>query len=131
MEMQPVWTTCPMGITLGGAGLYLTTPELVRFGQMLLDEGKWQGQQLVPADWVRACTCKQIENDHPGALRDNRNGYGYQFWLCHNGAFRADGAACQQTIVWPEKQAVIVITARENNPQALLDAMWELVGSKL
>ncbi|MDD4796913.1 MAG: serine hydrolase, partial [Eubacteriales bacterium] len=49
---RPAWETCPRGITLGCAGLFLRTRQLLPFGQMLLDGGSYGGRQLVPRRWV-------------------------------------------------------------------------------
>ena len=47
-------------------------------------------------------------------------GYGYQMWRCRKGAFRADGAAGQYILVFPDKDAVIITTAQiDNMPEEL------------
>lgn len=52
-------------------------------------------------------------------------GYGYQFWLCQNGAYRGDGAFGQYTIVLPEQDAVIAMNSESGNMQGQLDLVWE------
>ncbi|WP_227793344.1 serine hydrolase domain-containing protein [Paenibacillus guangzhouensis] len=115
------WETSPLGVTLGCAGLSISTEELSRFGQMLLQRGMWQGQQLVPAAWIDLVTRKQIANGGPA---DWGQGYGYQFWMCSHGAYRADGAHGQFCIVLPEREAVIAINSKEDNMQGILDGVW-------
>ena len=115
------WETSPLGVTLGCAGLAISTEELSRFGQMLLQRGMWQGQQLVPAAWIDLVTRKQIDNGGPA---DWGQGYGYQFWMCSHGAYRADGAHGQFCIVLPEREAVIAINSEEGNMQGILDGVW-------
>lgn len=56
-------------------GLNLRTRDYARFGQMVLDDGLWQGSQVVPADWLRAATRPQAKTE-PGARQ-----YGYQWWI--------------------------------------------------
>ena len=46
------WDSSPQGINLGFSGMYLTTEAIARFGQLYLQKGEWQGQQLVPKAWV-------------------------------------------------------------------------------
>ncbi|MEK4190326.1 serine hydrolase domain-containing protein [Paenibacillus sp. FSL L8-0494] len=116
------WETTPQGITLGCAGLQINTEELSRFGQLLLQQGKWQGQQLIPAAWIDFVTQKQIDNDGIG---DWGEGYGCQFWLCSHDAYRADGAHGQFCLVVPDAQAVIAINSMEDNMQGILDTVWE------
>ena len=47
---NPTWDASPQGISLGGYGLNVTTEDIARFGQLYLQQGMWQGQQLLPAD---------------------------------------------------------------------------------
>lgn len=118
------WETSPLGVTLGCAGLWISNEELSRFGQLLLQEGFWEGRQLVPADWIRQATSQQIETTGDG---DWGKGYGYQFWMCSHGAYRADGAYGQLCIVIPSKEAVICINSEEENMQGILNAVWSEV----
>ncbi|MBR2566387.1 MAG: serine hydrolase [Paenibacillus sp.] len=116
------WETSPLGITLGCAGLWLNNEELSRFGQFLLQKGRWNGRQLVPSEWIREATCRQIETTGDG---DWGQGYGYQFWICSHNAYRADGAYGQFCIILPSIQAVISINSEEENMQGILNAVWE------
>jgi hypothetical protein len=52
-------------------------------------------------------------------------GYCYQMWRCRNNAYRADGLNGQYIIVLPEKNAVIVTTAKISDMQAELNLIWE------
>ena len=49
---KPKWEESPQGINCGGWGLYLKTEDLAKMGQLLLQNGEWNGQQLIPAEWV-------------------------------------------------------------------------------
>src|SRR5690606_35566056 len=51
---NPQWLRCPQGHSLGGVGLQLRTSELARLGRLLLQDGRWEGSSLVPADFVAA-----------------------------------------------------------------------------
>ena len=57
---HPTWENCPRGINVGGWGLNIKTEDIARFGQMYLQKGAWQGQQLVSAAWVAAATTRQV-----------------------------------------------------------------------
>ncbi|MEO3946469.1 serine hydrolase [Gorillibacterium sp. CAU 1737] len=126
LGISPIeWETTPRGITLGCAGLQLTTEELSRFGQLLLQEGMWEGKPLLPREWIREATRSQIANgDGTG---DWGVGYGYQFWMCTHGAYRADGAYGQFCIVIPEQEAVIAVNSKEEQLKEILDAVWDEV----
>ncbi len=123
----PVWDTSPQGISIGGYGLYLRTEDIAKFGQLYLQQGLWNGKQLVPADWIAQATSKQVENDKAPSGRnpDWREGYGFQFWRCRHGAYRGDGKDGQFCIVLPKQDAVVAITAKTGNMQQQLDLVWE------
>lgn len=98
------WEQCPDGITTGGWGLYIQSESLAKFGQLLLQRGNWNGDQLISPRWVDAMMTRHVEN----AGGDD---YGYQMWQCnYPTAFRADGAYGQFIIVVPKEDVVVVIT---------------------
>lgn len=47
------WQTCPNGHTMGLDGLHLRTDELAKVGQLLLQKGRWNGEQLVSESYVK------------------------------------------------------------------------------
>lgn len=118
------WEQDPDGIDTGGFGLSITTEEMAAFGQLYLQGGVWEGVQLVPAQWVAAASARQVPNG-PHAWPDWNQGYGYQFWQCRYGAYRADGAFGQYIVVWPEKDLVITITSGLADLQSVLDVLWD------
>lgn len=135
---KPRFDQSPQGINLGGWGLYLKTEDMAKMGQLLLQRGKWNGIQVLPEDWVREMSSYQVpsapsgtrfeELENAGLNKDNSDwvqGYGYQMWRCRHGAFRADGANGQYIIVFPEKDAVLVLTTDSNLYQPYLDLVWE------
>lgn len=95
----PTWETDRQGYTFGAGGLMLTLEELHKFGILYLQNGQWEGKQLVPADWVHESTKKQVEN--------GQHGYGYLFWGGESGTFRADGKYGQMSILFRDKNAVV------------------------
>jgi CubicO group peptidase (beta-lactamase class C family) len=137
---KPKWEESPQGINCGGWGLYLKTEDLAKMGQLLLQKGEWNGQQLVPAEWVAEMSKKQVESINPGTrieqaeergmtkeTSDWMQGYGYQMWRCRPGCFRADGARGQYIIVVPDKNSVIAITSNVEDLQAELNLVWERI----
>lgn len=105
MEIQDAeWEESPEGINTGGWGLRISTISMAKFGQLLLNKGKWEGKQLVPADWVKEMCSKQ-------QTTQKLETYGYQTWQCdYPDVFRADGAFGQYIIVAPNEDMVIAIT---------------------
>jgi len=125
---NPDWPSSPEGNSLGGYGLKLCTEDIVKFGQLYLQKGKWNGKQLVPESWVKQATSKQVPNDQEGHSTigiDWVQGYGFQFWRCTHNAFRGDGANGQLCVVIPEKDAVIAVTADTNKFQDEMNAIWD------
>lgn len=119
-----VWEVSPEGINMGGWGLNVTTEDIARFGQLYLQKGKWQGQQLVPEEWVKEATSRQVSNGcYPESDWDQ--GYGYQFWRCKHGLYRGDGAFGQFCIVMEEQDAVLAITSGATDMQAVMNVAWE------
>lgn len=132
------WEESPQGINTGGWGLYLKTEDLAKMGLLLLQGGKWEGKQLLPADWVKEASSAQVPSLPAGVKpemakqrkltpknSDWVQGYGYQMWRCRHNAFRADGANGQYILVLPEKDAVIAVTAHIPDMQAELNLIWK------
>lgn len=125
---KPYWQDSPDGINCGGWGLYLKTEDMARMGLCLLQGGKFAGKQVIPAEWVSQMSARQVDSapagltsiqvEERGMDKESNEwlqGYGYQMWRCRKGAFRADGAAGQFILVFPDKDAVIVTTAQIGN----------------
>lgn len=105
------WGTDPQGVTDGGNGIRMTARDAARFGQVVLQGGAWQGEQLIPAEWVEQSTA--IQNAGPGGRTGQ---YGYQWWIRPFGAgeydtFYAFGAWGQYILVVPELSLVTVIAS--------------------
>ena len=66
------WPVDGSGLHLGWGGLKLRPADLARFGQLMLDRGKWKGEQLVPADWVRERRPSRSTRSAGGTRRTRR-----------------------------------------------------------
>ena len=118
-----IWECCPRGINLGGWGLSLTTGDLAKFAQLLLQHGVWEGKQILPAEYLAEAT--RIHSDNSmNEKPDWRCGYGYQFWVSQHG-YRGDGAAGQLAVVLEEQDLCIAVTSCLTNMQDLLDIFWK------
>ena len=115
--VRPTWEIDPLGRTFGAGGLFLTLSELHTFGQFYLQNGQWNGKQLLDSEWVKASTSKQVDN---GAY-----GYGYLFWGGEQGTFRADGKYGQLSILCRDKDAVITVVCECRDGAALNRAIFD------
>ncbi len=122
---NPVWEVDPCGINLGGTGLHITTDDIARFGQLYLQKGMWQGQRIVPENWIAEATKATSDNSNTQTNPDWTVGYGYQFWRCRHDAYRGDGAFGQYCIVMPEQDAVLTMISGVQDMQVVLNKVWE------
>jgi len=120
---DPQWPQSSDGHTVGATGLVLTTSDLARFGQFLLQRGQWQGRQLVSSAWIDNAGRPQINTR--SSRPDCGIGYGFGFWPCRYGAFRADGKLGQFAVALPRQDAVVAINSNEEKPYPILYAVWE------
>ncbi|MCU0348104.1 MAG: beta-lactamase family protein [Saprospiraceae bacterium] len=119
------WEISPEGVSVGGYGLRTRLEDIAKFGQLYLQNGKWGGQQIIPASWVEEATKRQ------GPSQDNDSdwgqGYGYQFWRCkpEPGFYRGDGAFGQYCIVIPQYDTVIAINSESKDMGASMKLAWD------
>ena len=118
------WSTDAQGVAHGGFGLSITTESIARFGQLYLQQGEWEGEQLLSPEWVEQATSRQTSNgSNPDSPWDQ--GYGYQFWRNRHGAYRASGLGGQLALVMPEQDAVVAITAGTSQVADIFDLVWD------
>lgn len=123
-----IWNVDSMGIPFGGFGIYLTAYDMTKLGQLYLQEGSWQGQQLLSKSFVKTATSKHICNANEERKNENPNwksGYGYQFWMGSFGGYRADGMKGQYIVVLPDQELVIVMTGNFDQMDIPLNSIEE------
>ncbi len=74
------WLESPQGESAGGVGLTITPREMLKFGYLFLNEGRWEDEQVVPAGWVRESTSFQVQPIDSNNF-GRGSGYGYHWWL--------------------------------------------------
>lgn len=102
------WVIDPQGINTAGWGLTLTASDMAKIGQLYLEGGMWNGQELIPSDWIKKSTTKQTECKDIKGLS-----YGYFWWIVDEKehAFAAMGDGGNIIYVNEEKELVISIAS--------------------
>jgi hypothetical protein len=106
---EVAWPSDPQGVNRGWGDLQLYPRDMARIGQLFVNEGSWNGMQIVSKSWVEQATESFVLID------DGETGYGYQWWVLagtFEGAYEARGRSGQAIIVWPDKDVVAVFTGR-------------------
>jgi CubicO group peptidase (beta-lactamase class C family) len=128
-----VWADDEQGNSVGAFGLKLTARDMAKLGYLYLQDGRWEGRQIVPRGYVRASTREQVETYSPaGGPAGGPGGYGYLWWtreVIGYRAFYAAGSGGQFIYVIPELNLVAVIVSETpgrgeidtESPDLLLD----------
>ncbi|MCL2494556.1 MAG: beta-lactamase family protein [Oscillospiraceae bacterium] len=106
--MEPTaWMAADDGVNAGGFGLEMTSRDMARLGYLYLNYGRWENQQIIPAEWVVQTPPKSM----------SRKSYGHMWWNYpyqpFNGSFEANGLFGQYIAVLPEWDTVIVRTGSQ------------------
>lgn len=112
LEQAPYYLTDGTGVAFVLGGLNLTTRDYARFGQMFLQKGRYDGTQIVPADWIAASTVPTA----PTAAGEI--GYGYQWWIPQGvapGTYMARGIYGQYIYIDTDNGVVIATNAADRN----------------
>jgi hypothetical protein len=106
------WLTDAEGMEMAFGGLNITARDYAKLGEMYRMGGAFNGQQIVPADWVQASITPDAPHLMPGdnPQSDWPIGYGQQWWIPEGdvGEFMAIGVYNQFIYVAPESNTVIV-----------------------
>ncbi len=117
-----------------GGGLDLLPRDMAKLGQLYLQGGMWNGQQVISEEWVKASIQKHVSWD---LKKDHTLGYGYLWWLLEPDpagpgteyVYAAMGFRGQYIFVVPEHDLVVVITAgaRGRAQNALIDMLYDYI----
>lgn len=107
-----VWATSPQGIAWGGDGLQLSPHDLAKIGYLYLQDGAWDGQQILPPEWIEAAWTNT-------GRADFFNGYGFFWWVDETAGqaspvYVAMGLEGQFLMVYPEHDLIVVTNGDVN-----------------
>jgi len=101
---------------------WITARDLARFGQLYLQMGTWQGQEIIPRSWVETSIV-------PHSKTENGGGYGYMWWIHQSGAYYAAGHFGQFLVIIPEIKLVVVNRVFSGTPS--MGALPQVVKDEL
>lgn len=118
------WKKTSSGLANTFGGLGLRSCDMAKIGQLFLNGGRWNGEQIVSAEWIKKSTMEHVgAGQFPSWV--NADGYGYQWWLQsfqvgqkRYGSYSARGRGGQYILVFPELEFVAVFTGW--NPEVSL-----------
>jgi len=131
---RPTWGQSPQGETAGAFSLELNPRAAAKLGYLYLNQGVWDGQQIVPADWVAVSTTQHSSGTSLAGI--NLSGgaaYGYLWWVTEGAgypAFFAHGFGAQVIYVVPELDLIAVAMVAEpnvDNQQNVIPLIEELI----
>ena len=131
---NPDMTQCPMGHTVAANGMDINCGELLRFGQMILGGGVYDGKRLVSESFVKAAVSPQIRTNTPPMWpsAQDKLDYGYFFWVdrANNCAYMM-GVLGQLVLILPDKNAVVAVQSMEPDTTAVAKLLWETIVKRL
>ena len=123
--INTTWGANWEGINMGASHLRMPTEDIAKFGQLYLQNGVWDGNQVISSDWVAQASAKHIDNGKNDSSWGY--GYGYQFWLNPPGGYRADGAFGQYSMILPKQDAVVAITSESISTKDTMQIVWDVL----
>lgn len=97
------------GVAWGDSALVCTPRALERFARLVMNEGVFNGRQLIDREYLRQATSFQTDTALSGIDTYDTYGYGYQFWMTAHGGFALLGMGGQHAIVLPDKKLIFVM----------------------
>jgi len=101
------WKKTPAGYTDTEGGLFFKAQDLAKIGFLMLNNGLWDGQQVISSDWAKRSTLKHVEFD-------NEKGYGYQWWREDQDQveiWACKGFGGQYLLVFPKLETIAVVNS--------------------
>ena len=105
------WARDPQGYDFGGNEMFFTPRDMLKFGELYRNNGRYNGKQIVPAEWIRKSWGEYATSPWNG------HRYGYHWWTREYGNTKvhfAWGYGGQFIFVIPARQLVVVATSSLN-----------------
>ena len=108
-----IWPSDPQGVNDGWGDLHLRPRDMAKIGYLWLNQGRWEGRQIIPREWMQTAT---QAHSHPNF---GSGEYGYGFWVYpkrNPPEYEALGRGSQRINITPGKNVIVVITGGEFEP---------------
>ena len=107
-----IFTKDKSGITNGWGDSYWLTSDLLKMGQLYLQNGEWKGKQIISKEWVKKSSSEQVR------LENGEESYGYKWWIPNQleGLYEGRGRGDQRLVVYPKENLVVVMTGTGFDP---------------
>lgn len=130
---EPVWPESPKGRVQGGGGVRIDSQSLIAIGELILNMGRYEDNQLLSGDWVTTMLTARSQ-----ALPDRNFDYGHLWWLfrfevdgdIHEG-WAATGNGGNNLVVFPHLKSVVVMTATAYNTDYMHEQAQRLIGQEI
>ncbi len=117
------WSSDASGNAIGGWGLQITPRQMAKLGYLYLQNGQWDGQQIVPQSWVEKSTQVQVQTGY-----DIESAYGYQWWILPRlNGYAALGRGGQTIFILPDENLIVVTTAETDGHLEIFDLIEKFI----
>lgn len=131
VSKEAYFLTCPGGHSWCDSAFMAKARDMLKIGQFFLQDGKWDGEQLLNKAYVTASTSKQIDTNVWGIENWNTFGYGYQVWRTYQNSFIFWGMGSQIVLCVPHKKLILVTNGdNQGNPydmRILVKSFFDIV----
>lgn len=123
----------PEGTSWGGSGVICTLRDMAKVAYVCMNNGRWNGEQLISEEYIREATSKQIDNSLQG---EGDDGYGYQIWIEKNNGFSFRGMGSQFAFCFPDQELIFACISDTQisgsiATKVLQDAFYDEIFSKI
>lgn len=112
---KPYFIKDELNISVGWTGMRLTLRDLAKVGYTYLNNGVYDGKQIIPSDWIQEATKVHISTKGCPTGLDWQEGYCYQFWKGRYNTTRFCGAFGQMCVIMPDYDAIFVVNSGYDN----------------
>ena len=125
----------PYGVPLGGSGLCATPYDILKVIYLIANDGKMNGKQLLPAEYIKAAKTKQSDPYGKQSTLEEIQGYGYQIWMTRHNGYVMFGMGGQLALYVPDKDIFMVTTCdaqgRQGGVQLIYESFWNEIYNKI